>query len=255
MPLIRALLAQQQPRFVRGGAVISLERVEAVLESAQYTSTGLARRRSTIGLLCRHSLAKSVSPSNVGSKRRLWFRSARSHVTSASRKSAPIPMECDPSTSARCARALALRIRSVPVYAFPMAETNRSPAPNARRSVRTSVSALVIDDDDDARDLLAVLLRKAGYTVRTARDGREALEVLRVVRPRVIFLDLIMPGMSGAEFRAAQRHNREWLEIPTVVMTGTNEEPVLDLAIEETLRKPVRANELLAIVQRHEHDR
>ena len=114
-----------------------------------------------------------------------------------------------------------------------------------------SVSALVIDDDPEARDMLASLLIKAGFTVATARDGREALDLLRTVRPAVIFVDLYMPIMDGAEFRQEQRRNREWLYIPTVVMTGSDDEPLLDLAVEETLHKPVHAAELLEIVRRH----
>lgn len=113
------------------------------------------------------------------------------------------------------------------------------------------ISALVIDDDGDARDLMAAIVARAGYTVMTARDGREALDLLNRVRPSVIFVDLWMPVMNGHEFREAQRRNRVWLTIPTVVMTGTSEEPLLDLAIEETLQKPVKAKQVIEIVRRH----
>ncbi|MBX3159010.1 MAG: response regulator [Deltaproteobacteria bacterium] len=109
----------------------------------------------------------------------------------------------------------------------------------------------MIDDDGDARDLMAAIVARAGYTVMTARDGREALDLLNRVRPSVIFVDLWMPVMNGHEFREAQRRNRVWLTIPTVVMTGTSEEPLLDLAIEETLQKPVKAKQVIEIVRRH----
>jgi CheY-like chemotaxis protein len=113
------------------------------------------------------------------------------------------------------------------------------------------VSVLVIDDDDDARELLAEIVANAGYTVATARDGGEALELLRAIRPELIFLDVVMPGVDGARFRQEQRRNKDWIRIPTIVMTGIADEPVLDVAVEETLRKPVRARDLLAIVERH----
>lgn len=113
------------------------------------------------------------------------------------------------------------------------------------------VSALVIDDDPDACELMSSIATKVGYTIATAPNGRDGLELLRTISPGVIFVDISMPIMNGAEFREAQRRNREWLSIPTVVMTGTSEEPLLDLAIEQTLRKPVRASELLAIIARH----
>jgi len=118
-------------------------------------------------------------------------------------------------------------------------------------SCATAVDVLLVDDEQDVRDLVSEILSRAGYTVRTASDGRDAIEVLDHVRPRVIIMDLQMPIMNGAEFRQAQRRNREWIKIPTVVMTGTTDEPLLDLAIEETLKKPVRAFKLLEIVGRH----
>jgi len=116
-----------------------------------------------------------------------------------------------------------------------------------------TVSVLVVDDDDDARELLAAIIAKAGYTVATASNGREALELLEHLHPEVIFLDVVMPDMDGAEFRQQQRRNKEWIKIPTIVMTGAAEEPMLDVAVEQTLRKPVRSRDLLAIVARHCH--
>jgi CheY-like chemotaxis protein len=114
-----------------------------------------------------------------------------------------------------------------------------------------AVSALIIDDDRDARELLASIVEHAGHSVVTARDGREALDLLHTVRPSVILLDLSMPGMNGAEFREAQRRHREWIRIPTVVMTGSDDEPLLDLGIEATLQKPLRARESVEIVRRY----
>jgi CheY-like chemotaxis protein len=118
-------------------------------------------------------------------------------------------------------------------------------------SCATAVDVLLVDDEEDVRMLITEILSRAGYTVRTAADGRHAMEVLDQIRPSVIIMDLQMPVMNGAEFREAQRRNREWIKIPTVVMTGTTDEPLLDLAIEETLKKPVRAVKLLEIVGRH----
>jgi CheY-like chemotaxis protein len=113
------------------------------------------------------------------------------------------------------------------------------------------VSILIVDDDDDARDMLSLVLARSGYTVATARNGREALDMLHTIRPEMILLDVCMPVMDGAQFRQEQRRNREWIRIPTVVMTGAAEEPVLDVAVELALRKPVTSQQLLSIVARH----
>lgn len=114
---------------------------------------------------------------------------------------------------------------------------------------RTDV--LIIDDDDDVRELLSLVLRKCGYSVETAADGQEALERLASVQPDLIFLDLQMPVMNGAEFRQRQRQDRELIKIPTVVMTGSGWESQLDPAIRATLRKPTRNHEVMAIVRQY----
>jgi len=56
---------------------------------------------------------------------------------------------------------------------------------------------LVIDDDPAARDMTSRVLTKEGYAVRCAASGVEGLELARRVRPAVIALDVMMPGMDG----------------------------------------------------------
>jgi CheY-like chemotaxis protein len=125
-------------------------------------------------------------------------------------------------------------------------ETDRPQKPGKRR-----VSVLVIDDEFETRELLAMLLEKAHYSVVTAADGSAALALLQTVRPELIFLDLQMPGIDGAHFREQQRHDPDWLRIPTIVLTGSNDEPQLDPAIAQTLHKPVKAARLLGLVARY----
>ena len=113
------------------------------------------------------------------------------------------------------------------------------------------VSVLVVDDDPEARDMMDAVITAAGYSVVTAANGLEALQRLHVVRPELILLDVCMPICDGAEFRQQQRRNRQWIKIPTVVMTGVEDEPVLDVGVEEALRKPIRARDLRALVGRY----
>jgi CheY-like chemotaxis protein len=110
---------------------------------------------------------------------------------------------------------------------------------------------LLIDDEDETRDMLGELLRRAGYLVVTARNGVEALEVLQTVRPSLIVLDLQMPIMDGYSFREAQRRTPALITIPTVVLTGTDYEPMLDPAFAESLRKRVSCSRLLQAIERH----
>lgn len=116
----------------------------------------------------------------------------------------------------------------------------------------SAIGILVIDDDTDGRELMADLLRRAGYEVATACNGCEGLERLHeaAVPPALILLDIHMPVMDGPHFREAQRQDPVLLEIPTVVMTSDPDlNPVLDLAIARTVKKPFRRGELLEIVE------
>jgi CheY-like chemotaxis protein len=113
------------------------------------------------------------------------------------------------------------------------------------------VAVLVVDDDPEIRDMMTAILAKHGYSVAAAENGQQALDVLRTVRPQLILLDVCMPVMDGPEFRQAQRRDRSLLRIPTVVMTAANVEPQLDLAVDETLRKPIRVRELLRVARKH----
>jgi len=80
---------------------------------------------------------------------------------------------------------------------------------------------LVIEDDDDLREVLVRMLGLHGYVAWQARDGREALRQLRGgFRPTVILLNLCMPGMDGRAFRAAQLQDPALAGIPVVVISG-----------------------------------
>ena len=83
---------------------------------------------------------------------------------------------------------------------------------------------LLVDDDEDERDLLREVLEAAGYTVELASNGREALDYLiaETSEPVAIVLDLEMPGMSGDEFlRVINRYIR-LARIPVIISSGRN---------------------------------
>ena len=116
-----------------------------------------------------------------------------------------------------------------------------------------SVSILVIDDDEDNRAVLGEVLSEQGYSVVCARDGADALGLLRSLRPQMILLDLNMPNMSGLEFRAAQRRDPALTGIPIVVMTAMDRsrDRIGELDPVETMRKPVKLADLLSVVKRY----
>ena len=93
--------------------------------------------------------------------------------------------------------------------------------PSAAAHARGRV--LVIEDERDIRDALAEALSYEGYDVAVAANGREALRALRGgPLPDVILLDLVMPEMSGWEFRQVQIHDPALAGIPVVVVSASD---------------------------------
>jgi CheY-like chemotaxis protein/signal transduction histidine kinase len=87
---------------------------------------------------------------------------------------------------------------------------------------------LVVDDDDDTREMVSRNLRRAGFTTVEARDGEEALLRARVVKPSMVVLDLLMPRVNGFEVLRTLR--QEGQDVPVLVLTGKTLTPD-DLAI------------------------
>ena len=113
---------------------------------------------------------------------------------------------------------------------------------------------LIVDDDEDIRELLAELLREEGYRVVTAENGRAALARLRSAEaaPCLILLDLMMPVMNGFEFLEAFRSDPALASIPVAVVTahgGLRDEERAALAV-PILAKPVPLPVLLEVVGR-----
>jgi len=81
----------------------------------------------------------------------------------------------------------------------------------------------VVDDDALIRETLATALGDEGYAVRVAPDGRAALSAIGTWRPDVIVLDLMMPIMDGAAFRAAQRSVADTAQIPVIILSAAHE--------------------------------
>jgi CheY-like chemotaxis protein len=112
---------------------------------------------------------------------------------------------------------------------------------------------LVIEDDRDSREMLCTWLQQHGYATIAAADGRDALQKMeQAPEVSLILLDLMMPGMSGWQFRASQRSNRRFRHVPVVVMTAhanpAGESEWLDP--EGVLLKPLDLQAVLGIASR-----
>lgn len=112
---------------------------------------------------------------------------------------------------------------------------------------------LVVDDDDDIRSALAELIRADGFPVLTAANGQEALHLLASSpRPGIILLDLMMPVMNGSEFMSAQRSNRNYRDIPVVILTANSyRSEAMMIGVADILLKPIQPATLLASIEKH----
>jgi CheY-like chemotaxis protein len=114
---------------------------------------------------------------------------------------------------------------------------------------------LIVDDDPANRDSLALMLRLSGCDVRTAVNGRDALDQLHgPAAPDLILLDLMMPVMDGWEFLRRRKNEAPLARVPVVVLSALGEtyrREILSLGAEAVLQKPAEPEELLAVVRRH----
>jgi signal transduction histidine kinase/DNA-binding response OmpR family regulator len=110
---------------------------------------------------------------------------------------------------------------------------------------------LVVDDDEDALDLVVAMIEDSGYGIQTARNGREALDEIARSRPDAVILDLMLPEMDGFEVVHRLSLNADWREIPIILITArdlTHEERrALDIGTIRIIQKgSFTRDELLA---------
>ena len=113
--------------------------------------------------------------------------------------------------------------------------------------------ALVVDDDVDIREAIAISLSDEGHDSVCAANGEEALALLRAgLHPKIILLDLMMPVMNGWQFQEEARRDPQLSAIPVFVVTGDTmaARRATDVGAAGHLRKPFEERDLLALVAR-----
>ena len=95
-------------------------------------------------------------------------------------------------------------------------------------------SILVVDDNEDIRNLLSLVLQKEGYEVFLAPNGSEALEIVKNNRLDLVLLDVMMPELSGLEVLRSIRENKDnkICSIPVMMITAASTVSDIDAAIE-----------------------
>lgn len=115
-------------------------------------------------------------------------------------------------------------------------------------------TVLVVDDDKRICEIIRGALADSGYSPVVAGNGREALAYLRGAAPRpgLILLDLMMPEMSGWEFRKVQQEDPAIADIPVAIITCAPavEGKAAVLGVVDVLYKPSRVETLMDLVSR-----
>ncbi len=143
------------------------------------------------------------------------------------------------------------------VMRLPLRPDLRPPQQEGERVVSIASAygrVLVVDDNIDAAEMLATMLRIDGAEVLTAHDGREAMEVIDGFRPDLVLLDIGMPGMSGYDVARAIRAHPVCGNVMLVAQTGWGQEEdrrrAKEAGFDEHVTKPVDRAQLLKLIAR-----
>jgi DNA-binding response OmpR family regulator len=119
----------------------------------------------------------------------------------------------------------------------------------------TQAPILVVDDDPNSLDIVRTYLEAHGYSVATAQDGKEALVRLEEVRPAIVLLDVMMPGMDGWEVARLIKNHPDFSSVRVVMLTArsdfTDKHEGLRAGADDYLVKPIRLEELGQRVERN----
>ena len=119
---------------------------------------------------------------------------------------------------------------------------------------------LIVEDEEDIRDLLHYNLEREGFRVSIAEDGVQAMEKIQQEPPDIVLLDLMLPGLDGLELTRRLRRDPGTAHLPVLMLTAKKEEVDrivgLELGADDYVTKPFNLRELVlrmrAVLRRHE---
>ncbi|PIP60471.1 response regulator [Candidatus Uhrbacteria bacterium CG22_combo_CG10-13_8_21_14_all_47_17] len=123
-------------------------------------------------------------------------------------------------------------------------------------TVKAGKTVLVVEDDNFLIKAYEAHLAKAGFHVRTALDGVEAVESLKKVMPDIILLDLVMPRMDGFDVLEDMQKKSEWKKIPIVVVSNLGQESDRDRslklgAVEYIVKSDFSLQQTVDLISKH----
>ena len=112
-------------------------------------------------------------------------------------------------------------------------------------------SVLIVDDERHILELLRLYLTNDGYQVISAADGREALQMVRVEKPDLVVLDIMLPEIDGME--VCRRLRQDGNELPIIMLTARDDDidkiVGLELGADDYMTKPFNPRELVARIR------
>jgi CheY-like chemotaxis protein len=216
---------------IRDGARLMVERSrahEGDLNQLVETAEGVARHAAALGV------ALARADANPDGLSRLCSDQARLSVANAA------------ATVRACVGA-----REQHVEAYRLYNTiDSEPAHSDERLASHAAAVLVVDDVEDVRDLIALVLRNAGFVVRTAVNGLEGLLTAYEMRPDVIVMDLTMPVLNGLEATRLIKATHATRESRVIAYTANGSiPPPLEQWFVAIVSKPSAPDVVLAAVQ------
>lgn len=113
-------------------------------------------------------------------------------------------------------------------------------------------SILIVEDDADSREVLSLILRAEGFSVLTAEDGQQALELVNDAPPDLVITDIQMPNIDGIELIKRMRAQFESKSIPIVVMSAFGSgitRDALKAGADRSTPKPMQVRALLNLIK------
>ncbi len=109
---------------------------------------------------------------------------------------------------------------------------------------------LIVDDNEDIREVLGTYVAKEGFEPVVAKDGFEALDLFKKANPAVVLLDVMMPGMDG--YKVCEKI-REQSDVPIILVTAKGDDydrvMGLDIGADDYIVKPFNGDEVMARVR------
>ena len=109
---------------------------------------------------------------------------------------------------------------------------------------------LIVDDEPDILEFLQYNLRKEGYDVLTAADGKQAITIAEKEKPHLIILDIMMPELDGVETCRILRSRKEFSDTPVAFLTARDEDfsqiAALDVGGDDYITKPIKPRVLIS---------